>query len=100
MTSNVDLRGYVFLDSLQPQYASFLATIAQGFLPVSGQAALFVDAFRYARDTGTASLWRGTASVPDLRSLLVRFLGRRRTENLTQHLRGEETFVHHQLSTF
>lgn len=41
--SNVDLRGYVFLDSLQPQYASFLATVAQGFLPVAGQAALFVE---------------------------------------------------------
>ncbi len=43
MDSNVDLRAYVFLDSLQPQYASFLATIAQGFLPVAGQAALFVE---------------------------------------------------------
>lgn len=41
--SMVDLRGYVFLDSLQPQYASFLATVAQGFLPVAGQAALFVE---------------------------------------------------------
>jgi hypothetical protein len=33
----------VFLDSLQPQYASFLATIAQGYLPVAGQASLFVE---------------------------------------------------------
>jgi hypothetical protein len=41
--SNVDLRAYVFLDSLQPQYASFLATIAQGFLPIAGQASLFVE---------------------------------------------------------
>ena len=41
--SNVDLRAYVFLDSLQAQYASFLATVAQGFLPVAGQAALFVE---------------------------------------------------------
>jgi len=41
--STVDLRGYVFLDSLQAQYASFLATIAQGFLPIAGQAALFVE---------------------------------------------------------
>lgn len=40
---NVDLRAYVFLDSLQPQYASFLATVAQGFLPTAGQAALFVE---------------------------------------------------------
>ena len=41
--SNVDLRAYVFLDSLQAQYASFLATVAQGFLPIAGQAALFVE---------------------------------------------------------
>ena len=39
----VDLRAYVFLDSLQPQYASFLATVAQGFLPTQGQASLFVE---------------------------------------------------------
>lgn len=39
----VDLRGYVFLDSLQPQFASFQATISQGFLPVAGQASLFVE---------------------------------------------------------
>ena len=41
--NGVDLRGYVFLDSLQAQYASFLATVAQGFLPIAGQAALFVE---------------------------------------------------------
>lgn len=41
--SNFDLRAYVFLDSLQPQLASFFATVAQGFLPTVGQAALFVE---------------------------------------------------------
>jgi hypothetical protein len=39
----VDLRTYVFLDSMQPQYASFIATIAQGFLPTQGMAALYVE---------------------------------------------------------
>lgn len=39
----VDLRAYVFLDALQPQLASFFATVAQGFLPTEGQAALFVE---------------------------------------------------------
>jgi hypothetical protein len=39
----VDLRAFVFLDSLQPQFASFLATVAQGFLPTQGQASLFVE---------------------------------------------------------
>ncbi len=38
-----ELRTYVFLDSLQPQFASFLATVAQGFLPVTGQASLFIE---------------------------------------------------------
>ncbi len=40
---NVELRAYVFLDSLQPQYAAFLATVAQGYLPTVGQASLFVE---------------------------------------------------------
>ncbi len=39
----VDLRAYVFLDSLQPQYAAFLATVAQGYLPTVGQASLLVE---------------------------------------------------------
>jgi ethanolamine utilization microcompartment shell protein EutS len=37
------LRCYVFLDSLQPQYASFLGTVAQGFLPTPGEASLFIE---------------------------------------------------------
>src|SRR5688500_5147140 len=41
--SNFDLRAYVFLDNLQPQYAAFLGTVAQGFLPVAGQASLYVE---------------------------------------------------------
>ncbi|MBD3233973.1 MAG: hypothetical protein GF315_09655 [candidate division Zixibacteria bacterium] len=39
----VDLRSYVFLDSIQPQYAAFLGTVAQGFLPIAGQASLYVE---------------------------------------------------------
>jgi ethanolamine utilization microcompartment shell protein EutL len=39
----VDLRAFVVLDSLQPQFASFLATVAQGFLPTQGEASLFVE---------------------------------------------------------
>jgi len=41
--SRIDLRSYVFLDSLQPQYAAFLGTVAQGFLPLAGDASLFVE---------------------------------------------------------
>lgn len=39
----IDLRSYVFLDKLQPQYAAFLGTIAQGFLPIAGMASLYVE---------------------------------------------------------
>jgi hypothetical protein len=39
----VDLRAFVFLDSLQPQFASFQATISKGYLPKVGQASLFVE---------------------------------------------------------
>lgn len=39
----VDLRTYVFLDAMQPQFASYVATTAKGYLPVSGQAALYVE---------------------------------------------------------
>lgn len=41
--SRIDLRSYVFLDSLQPQYAAFLGTVAQGFLPLADDASLFVE---------------------------------------------------------
>jgi Na+/proline symporter/nitrogen-specific signal transduction histidine kinase len=44
------------------------------------QAALFVDVFRYSGEAGESHFWRGTAHLPDLKSLLVRFLGRRRTD--------------------
>lgn len=40
---SIDLRSYVFLDSMQPQYAAFLGTVAQGFLPLAGDASLYVE---------------------------------------------------------
>lgn len=39
----VDLRAYVFIDNLQPQYAAFLGTVAQGFLPIAHMASLYVE---------------------------------------------------------
>jgi hypothetical protein len=41
--TDIDLRSYVFLDSLQPQHAAFLGTVAKGFLPVRRQASLFIE---------------------------------------------------------
>lgn len=40
---NVELRSYVFLDSLQPQHAAFLGTVARGFLPLPGDASLWIE---------------------------------------------------------
>ncbi len=39
----IDLRTFVYLDVLQPQLASFIATVAQGYLPLERQASLFVE---------------------------------------------------------
>jgi hypothetical protein len=38
-----DIRSFVFLDSLQPQLAAYLGTVAKGFLPVAGEASLIVE---------------------------------------------------------
>lgn len=37
------LRGYCYIDSLQPHLASFIGTTAKGFLPVPGQASLWIE---------------------------------------------------------
>ena len=39
----VDLRSYVFLESLQPQMAAFIGSTARGFLPLAGDASLWVE---------------------------------------------------------
>ncbi len=39
----ISLRTYVFIDALQPQLASYLATSSQGFLPVPGDACLWIE---------------------------------------------------------
>ncbi len=39
----VQLRTYIFLDSMQPQFASFVASAAKGFQPLPGMAACYVE---------------------------------------------------------
>jgi hypothetical protein len=39
----VELRSYVFLDSLQPQHSAFLGTVARGFLPLPDDASLWIE---------------------------------------------------------
>ena len=41
--ADVTLRAYVFLDDLQPQLAAFIGTTARGFLPVAGDASMFIE---------------------------------------------------------
>ena len=41
--SDTELRSYVFLDNLQPQHAAFLGTVAGGFLPLPGDASLWIE---------------------------------------------------------
>jgi len=45
------------------------------------QAKLFVDVFKYSVETEKSSFWRATAAVMDLRILLERFLGKKRTDD-------------------
>lgn len=38
-----ELRAYVFLDSLQAQHAAYMGTVALGFLPLPGDASLWIE---------------------------------------------------------
>ncbi len=40
---SITLRSFVFLDSMQPQLAAFTGTTARGFLPLAGDASLWVE---------------------------------------------------------
>lgn len=42
-SSSIEIRSYAFLDSLQPQLAAFLGTVSSGFLPLAGDASLFIE---------------------------------------------------------
>lgn len=39
----VELRTYVYIDSLQPQLAQYMASVSQGFPPVPGDSCLWVE---------------------------------------------------------
>ncbi len=43
MKNNIELRTYVFLDSLQLQMASFIATVSKGYFPVADQACAILE---------------------------------------------------------
>ncbi|AFY70670.1 microcompartments protein [Thalassoporum mexicanum PCC 7367] len=39
----VDLRSYVYIDSLQPQHAAYMGTVSIGFLPLPGDTSLWIE---------------------------------------------------------
>jgi hypothetical protein len=39
----IDLRTYTYIDILQPQTASFIGTISRGYMPLEGQASLYIE---------------------------------------------------------
>jgi hypothetical protein len=43
VATSIEIRTFAFLDNLQPQYAAFLGTVAQGFLPLAADASLYVE---------------------------------------------------------
>jgi ethanolamine utilization microcompartment shell protein EutS len=41
--ADITLRTFVFLDSMQPQFASFVATTSRGYLPIAHEASVFIE---------------------------------------------------------
>jgi hypothetical protein len=39
----IDLRSYVYIDSLQPQHAAYMGTVSIGFLPLPGDTSLWIE---------------------------------------------------------
>ena len=40
---DIDLRTYVFLDRMQPQFASYVATVSRGYPPIAGEASVYIE---------------------------------------------------------
>lgn len=53
------------------------------------QAILFVDIFKYSEVIESSTIWRGTAYIPDLQSLLSQFFGKERTTQLLERFANE-----------
>lgn len=65
--ASVQLRTFTVIDVLQPQTASFIATVARGFLPLEGQAALLVEvAPGMSINTVTDAVLKQTAVIPGM----------------------------------
>lgn len=67
MAENIALRTFTIIDSLQSQTASFVATVARGFLPVEGQAALLVEvAPGMSINRVTDTILKATSVIPGM----------------------------------
>lgn len=63
----IDLRTFSFIDSMQPQLASFIATVARGFLPLEGQASLIVEvAPGMSINVVTDTVLKATSVIPGM----------------------------------
>jgi len=40
---SIDVRTYTYIDILQPQTAGFIGTISRGYMPLEGQASLYIE---------------------------------------------------------
>lgn len=64
---------YVFLSLLLPQSSK-----------EHNQAVVFVDIFKYSTTLDSSIIWKGQAYLPDLKALLVNFLGQAKTDEALQ----------------
>jgi len=63
----MELRTFTYIDVLQPQLASFLQTVASGFLPLANQAALLIEiAPGIAINTITDVALKQTSVIPGM----------------------------------
>jgi hypothetical protein len=63
----MELRTFTYIDVLQPQFASFLQTVAAGFLPLEGQSSLFIEiAPGIAINTITDAALKHTRVIPGM----------------------------------
>ena len=63
----MELRTFTYIDVLQPQLASFLQTVAAGFLPLEGQSSLFIEiAPGIAINTITDAALKHTRVIPGM----------------------------------
>jgi hypothetical protein len=75
VATGIDLRTYAFLDSIQPQYAAFLGTVAQGFLPLAGDASLYVEVAPGIEINRLTDIALKTTSVKPGMQIVERYFG-------------------------